>query len=157
MSSSQVSEKPQCKTISNIFYLIQNAVEDSSKYFIVISDVARSIYKETSMLLEIDVKYEIIAKRIAEGYIYGKFIELTDDDYDYNKTVSRDTDNVFGVCECYNSFSNDKTLSYDDKDFIRRRGGVFCTILNNMDGSNILITYLDIFFALDNSFYNYAS
>jgi hypothetical protein len=157
MSSLQVTKQNRYKTISEIFSLIQNAVEDSSKYFIVISDVARSIYKEISMLLEINVKYEIIAKKIAEGYIYGRFIELNDDDYDYNETVSRDTDNAFGVCECYNSFSNDKTLSDDDKDFIRRRGGVFCTILNNMDGSNILITYLDIFFALDNSFYNYAS
>ena len=157
MSSLQVTKQNRYKTISEIFSLIDNAINDSSKYFIVINDIATNIYKETSNLLNIEIKYETIAKRIAEGYIYGRFIELTEDDYDYNKTLSRDTDNVFGVCECYNSFSNDKTLSGDDKDFIRRRGGVFCTILNNMEGSNIVITYLDIFFALDNSFYEYAS
>ena len=146
-------------SIKEIISIIEDA-HDEYIYIIGIDIISNKVYEEIKAILEfekkhnIKVKYETIAKNIAETYVSGNY-DYYDDYCGKEYPNARDNENAFKICQCYVLFSYNKSLSLEDKLFVREKSGILCIVYHKNNEINHIITYRDIFYALDHSFYEY--
>jgi hypothetical protein len=146
-------------SIQEIISIIKDA-HDEYYYIIGCDTISKKIYEEIKTILEfeekhnIKVKYETIAKNIAEAYVSGKY-DYYNDYYGKEYPKAEDNVNAFKICESYVLFSANKNLSDENKLFVRERSGIFCIAYHKNNEINHIITYRNILYALDSSFYEY--